>query len=178
MWQSPVVTRGHVDLLAARKKQNHTKNNPPVIQPCKPACPIVQLRSMAISGPGSRLVAGESAGEDALNRRELGVRNLSQRHLVKLRPKAVSELGPKVSPVHVRLLALFLELGAAGVRAGEHVAVSLLADDGDVPLCMPVSQCHGRLGFRSRTSMTSSGAPGLGASEYWWRQEYAYRGWP
>ena len=79
-------------------------------------------------------MAGQGTREDALNRRKLCLGDLSQRHTVKLHPKVVSDLGPEVSPVHVRLLALFLELGPGGMRASEHIAVSLFADNGDIPL--------------------------------------------
>lgn len=62
------------------------------------------------------------------------MRDLCQRHPVELGTEAVAQLGPEVAPVHVRLLALFLELASHGVRAREHLALRLLSNNGDVPL--------------------------------------------
>lgn len=112
------------------EKENRQRKLPQLQPSRKPSDANCQTQTRHLLRSSMR----QSPREDALHGRELGVSDLGQRHLVKWRPEAVAQLGPEIAPVHVCLLALFLQIGAARVRLAEHVAIRLLANDGNVPL--------------------------------------------
>lgn len=72
----------------------------------------------------------ENVGDD----RELAGSHLGQSHVVEGLTTWKGHLLEDVSPVQARLLALLVDLGLDIGQRKAHGAVSLLADDGDVPL--------------------------------------------
>lgn len=124
------------------------------------------------------LVGREGALHDALDRRQLEVRGSGQSHVIKLGAHLVRQLRPDQPPVRARLVAELINVAALLDGARQVVAVSLLANDGDVPLCYQSENFTRRRQESSLTSSRSLGKPGLGPRAYWWRHALAKGGWP
>lgn len=81
-----------------------------------------------------QLVAWESTGKNSLDSREFGMSALGESHVVELGALNVANFVPKVAPVHVSMLGLFMEKSSVRQRKREDVAVGLFTNDGNVPL--------------------------------------------
>lgn len=76
----------------------------------------------------------QGSSENSLHGQKLQVSSNSKSHLVELRALFVVNLGPEITPVHVSITGLFLNLSPIGQGASDDVAAGLLAYEGDVPL--------------------------------------------
>lgn len=80
------------------------------------------------------LLASKGAVENAFNGREFHLSRLGQGQVVKLGSDGIVDLCPKVSPVHICLLGLVLELGALSEGKKLDIISRLLGNHVHVPL--------------------------------------------
>lgn len=83
---------------------------------------------------GALVVTGKGTGKDALDSRELNASDFLKSQHVELGTLNIAQLIPEIAPVHVGALGLFLDLSALVDGECEDILVSLLTDDGNVPL--------------------------------------------